>query len=63
MEELLKLIAELRCQRLIMRDDKRQFLQLLNDIRHREGRTRTDNVVERLALIAFLKSQNSSAMA
>lgn len=55
-EELLELAVELCRQSFIMRDDQRRFIQLLDDICHREGFTGAGNAEKCLALVAFLKT-------
>ena len=57
-EEFLELPVELRRQGLIMGDDQRRFIQLLDDIRHRESFTRTGDAKEGLTLVTFLKAFN-----
>ena len=38
-----------------MGNDQRQFIQLLNDIRHRKSLAGSDNVQKGLTLVIFLK--------
>ena len=57
-EEFLELAVKLRRQRLVVSDDQRRFIQLCNDIRHREGFSGAGDAQESLALVAFLKAFN-----
>ena len=51
-EELTELVAELRGQRLVVRDHQRRPLHLLDDPRHRGGLPGTGRAEERLVLLA-----------
>ena len=53
-EELLKLAVELGSQGLVVGDDQRRFLDLLNDIRHGEGLPGSGHSQENLVLRPFL---------
>ena len=55
-EELLHLAVKLRRERLIVGDDERRLLQLLNHICHREGLTGTRHADQGLKLIALPKA-------
>ena len=57
-EKFFELTVKLRRQRLIMRQDKRRLIQLLDDIRHRKCLARTGDAKERLTLVALLKALN-----
>ena len=55
-KKFFKFSIQLRRQRLIMRNDQRRFIQLLDHIRHRKCFTGTRNTEQCLTLISFLKS-------
>ena len=55
-EELLELAVELCRQCLVVRNDQRWFIQLLDDIGHRKGLTGAGDAKECLALVAFFKA-------
>ena len=57
-EEFFELAVKLRRQRLVVSDDQRRFIQLLDDIRHRKRLARTGDTKEGLALVTFLKAFN-----
>ena len=54
-EELFHLAVELRRERLVVGDDERRLLQLLNYIRHRKGLARARHADQGLKLIARAK--------
>ncbi len=55
-EKFLKLAIELGRQGLVVGDDQRRFIQLLDDICHRESLARTGDAKEGLTLVAFLEA-------
>lgn len=55
-KEFFEFSVQLRCQCLIMCNDKRWFIQLLNDICHRKCLTRTSDTKKGLTLVAFFKT-------
>ena len=55
-EEFFKLAIELGRQGLVVGDDQRRFIQLLDDICHRESLTRTGDAKEGLTLVTFLEA-------
>ena len=54
-EELLELAVELRRQCLVVCNNQRRFIQLLDDIRHRKSFSGTGDTQKSLALVAFLE--------
>ena len=50
-EELLELVIKLRCQRLVVRQNQRRPVRLLNDLRHRESLARPGNPQQHLVLL------------
>ena len=56
-EELLKLAVKLRCQRLIMGNDQRRLLHLLDQIRHRKGLAGPRHAHQSLIFPAFRDSR------
>ena len=52
-KELLELAVELRGQRLVVRDNQRRLLELLDDIRHRVGLSGACHAEQGLHLVAF----------
>ena len=55
-EELLELAVELCRQGLVVRNDQCRFIQLLDNVCHREGFTGTCDAQKCLALVAFLET-------
>ena len=55
-EELFELAVELCRQCFVMSNDQRRFIQLLDDVCHREGFSRTGDAEKGLALVAFLEA-------
>ena len=55
-KKFLKLTVELGRQGLVVGDDQRRFIQLLDDICHRESLTRTGDAKEGLTLVTFLEA-------
>ncbi len=53
---MLELVIELRCQRLVVRQNQRRTVQLLNDLRDREGLPRAGHPKQHLVLLAALNS-------
>ena len=51
-EERLELVVELRRQGLVMRQDQRGAIQLLDDLGHREGLARSGDAEQHLVLVA-----------
>ena len=51
-EELAELVAELRCERLVVRDHERRFLRLLDDPRHRRRLAGAGGAEQRLVALA-----------
>lgn len=57
-EKFLELAVELCRQRLVMSNDQRRFIQLLDDICHRKGFSGAGDAQKCLALVAFLKTSD-----
>ena len=55
-EKFLELTVELCRQCFVMSDDQRRFIQLLDDICHRESFTGTGDAEKDLALVALLET-------
>ena len=55
-EKFLELTVELCRQGLVMSDDQRRFIQLLDDVCHRKGFSRAGNAQKGLALVAFFET-------
>ena len=55
-KKFLELTVELCRQSLVMSNDKRWFIQLLDDVCHREGFSGAGDAEKRLALVAFLEA-------
>ena len=55
-EKFLKLAVELCRQSLVMSNNQRRFIQLLDDIRHRESLSGTSDAQKGLALVAFFET-------
>ena len=51
-KELLELVIELRRQRLVVRQDQRRPIRLLDDLGHGEGLARAGDPEQRLVLLA-----------
>ena len=55
-EKFLELAVELCRQGLVMSNDQRRFIQLLDDIRHRKGFSGAGDAQKCLALVTFLEA-------
>ncbi len=53
-EEVLELVIELGGERLVVRQDQRRPIQLLDDLGHREGLAGSGNAKQNLVLFAFV---------